>query len=71
VLNTQTKNYLNAWDGALLERHMLGQMFKNLRGVYGSRKFITFFSKQSQDGAAALQFHPDSAWKRSSNLHET
>jgi len=27
-------------------------------------------SKQSQDGTA-LQFHPDSAWKRSSNLHET
>jgi hypothetical protein len=27
-------------------------------------------SKQSQDGTA-LQFHPDSAWKQSSNLHET
>jgi hypothetical protein len=27
-------------------------------------------SKQSQDGTGE-QFHPDSAWKRTSNLHES
>ena len=41
VLNTQTTSMFNVWSGVLLERHMLAQVFKNLRGVCESRMFVT------------------------------